>query len=81
MEMPRNVRNFWIEGHIDGRDSEVSGGPRNKDGGFRLAIFQRDDGSVRKALTIAGQTGTDGQLHLFVEDATNGQKWQITTKR
>lgn len=39
--MPRNVRNFWIEGRIDGRDSTFAAGPATKDGGFSLTIKQR----------------------------------------
>lgn len=52
--MPRNVRNFWIEATIDGRGSKLEGGPRAKDGGFDLKIFQRDKGKVTRVLRITG---------------------------
>ena len=28
------VRNFWIDGSIDGRATDVTGGPRSRDGGM-----------------------------------------------
>lgn len=46
------VRNFWIDGYIDGRQTVLSGGPKSKDGGMSVDIFQRDDGGIRAAVTI-----------------------------
>ena len=42
--MPRVVRNFWLEADVDGRVSTVAGGPRGKDGGITLRIYQRSGG-------------------------------------
>ena len=64
--MPRNVRNFWLEANIDGRDTTLEGGPISKDGGFRLTIYQRHNGDVVKALDITGQVSHDGELQLWV---------------
>lgn len=50
----RNVRNFWIEGSVDGRTSPISDGPRGKDGEFVLDLWIRDNGSARHAFTISG---------------------------
>jgi len=60
------VRNFWIEGNIDGRKTEMSGGPRTKDGGFSLNIYQRDAGGIVKALRIEGGADDAGNLSLVV---------------
>jgi len=58
--MPRNVRNFWIAANIDGRQSNLSGGPKSKDGGFSMSIQIRDDGDVLDALHIRGyRSGND----------------------
>lgn len=35
------VRNFWIDANIDGRLTELSGGPRDKTGGMDVTIKQR----------------------------------------
>lgn len=51
----RCVRNFWLEANVDGRDSSVGTGPRAKDGGMRITIYQRNDGQVDEALSVRCQ--------------------------
>ncbi len=46
------VRNFWIDGYIDGRQTVLSGGPKNKEGGMAVNIFQRDEGGIEEAVCI-----------------------------
>ena len=65
--MPRHVRNFWIEAHIDGRQSPWSSGPRSKCGGFSLAVFYRNRGAVARPLRITGRC-IDGRLLLDIDD-------------
>ena len=66
--MPRNVRNFWMDAHIDGRTTMLSGGPVRKDGGFELRVHQRDDGMVhRDVLTVWGTAADDGTLRLHID--------------
>ena len=36
------LRNFWIDAKIDGRKTELEGGPQAKDGGLSVDILQRD---------------------------------------
>lgn len=50
--MPRCVRNFWIDGSIDGRETWLSGGPKSKSGGMRIQIFQRDEGGIEEAVRV-----------------------------
>ena len=53
--MPRNVRNFWLDFNVDGRDSALSGGPVRKDGGFSGRIYQRDGGDIAdQSIHLAG---------------------------
>jgi hypothetical protein len=49
------VRNFWIEATVDGRKTPIAFGPRAKDGGFELKIYQREEGSSVHVLTIRGE--------------------------
>lgn len=70
--MPRNVRNFWLEGQIDGRASKIEGGPVSKDGGFFLRVKMRDEGSVVTALSIRGTAWPDGSLWLEFGTEDNG---------
>lgn len=65
--MPRNVRNFWIELNVDGKRTRIATGPRNKDGGFELTVYQRDKGDVRKALYLSGYAHSDGLLRLTID--------------
>ncbi len=46
------VRNFWIEADIDGRKTELKGGPANKQGGLSCTIYQRDEGRIEVAFKI-----------------------------
>lgn len=65
--MPRNVRNFWIELSVDGKQERVETGPRSKDGGFSLTILQRDRGSIVMAMRVGGRVTSDGRLVLEAE--------------
>jgi hypothetical protein len=71
--MPRNVRNFWIEGRIKGRKTKISGGPVSKDGGMVFSLSIRHKGRVVKdAILIAGEVLDDGRLSLTVGIGPNG---------
>jgi len=61
------VRNFWIEPTVDGRKTPIAFGPRAKDGGFELKIYQRAKGEAVGILTICGQAQADNVLRLAVE--------------
>ena len=78
------VRNFWINCEIDGRQNDLSGGPRAKDGCMYIKIYQREDGCIaNKGLPMLYVycTEENGVLHLDVNDA-NGQKiHSIITRR
>lgn len=65
--MPRVVRNFWLSADVDGRKSRITGGPRRKDGGITLRIYQRDGGAVRTALRIECLACRNGTLRVEVE--------------
>lgn len=73
------VRNWWIDAEVDGRQTDLSGGPRNREGGFHLTIYQRDEGSIVEAVRLRGRVGYDGQLVL--EGHVNGQQVKKETKR
>lgn len=75
----RNVRNFWIEADIDGASSKLAGGPRNREGGFELTIFMREDGEAKTAMHVVGMVDTDGELVLKVGAAED--HFEIRTTR
>lgn len=65
--MPVNVRNFWVDLSVDGRQNDVGTGPRSKDGGMLARFFIRDDGEVKAAITVRCDVMGD-KLTLTVYD-------------
>ena len=59
------VRNFWVDADIDGRKTELSGGPASKEGGMKITIKQRDEGSIVTAFRIYCYE-EDGELYSEV---------------
>jgi hypothetical protein len=65
------VRNFYVVADVDGRSSQVTGGPIRKDGGMTISLTMRDNGAIRDVLTIYCQAHDDGGLVVeVVDDAT-----------
>lgn len=46
------MRNFWIETKIDGRKTNLTGGPKNKHGGLTTSLYIRNDGCSELACKI-----------------------------
>jgi len=74
------IRNFFIRGHIEGRKSEITGGPLSKSGGFVLEIWQRLKGQKKRMLQVGGSS--DGsQTTLYVLDSKNDVVFKYTGDR
>ena len=67
------VRNFWVDVVVDGRQTDLSGGPRSKDGGMRAVFYVRDNGAIVKAVTVDCYTGADGQLTIAVQSESQDE--------
>lgn len=46
------MRPFWLDANIEGRKTDICGGPRRKDGRMNIDIRQRDDGNSVTAFKI-----------------------------
>lgn len=46
------VRNFYLEAEIDGRKTDLHGGPQNKKGGMKVELYQRNKGEILHVATI-----------------------------
>jgi hypothetical protein len=79
--MPRSVRNFWVDLNVDGRRTAVGSGPRRKDGGFSEEIYIRDEGCIRRALSISGYAVNEKLIINVHEGEENKLIASITTKR
>lgn len=60
------IQNFYIACEIDGRKSKLAAGPKAKDGGFDLVIYQRSEGEKTKALSVTGNVRLNGDLALDI---------------
>jgi hypothetical protein len=64
------VRNFHLDAAIDGRRTNVTGGPASEDGGFELEVKVRERGEPVTGLRVFGEADDeDGTLRLRVYDA------------
>ena len=74
------VRNFWIEAHVDGRRTKLQGGPRGKDGGLYMRIYQRKEGGISLGVVVRAWAVGD-KLILEVLDGTGRLVFEPETER
>lgn len=75
------VRNFYIDGDIDGRQTGLCGGPTGKTGGLSLRFTQRDNGEIVTALRIESRASYGGTLTTSVYDPKGNEVYRFTTRR
>lgn len=73
------MRNFWVDCKIDGRKTDLCGGPRSKDGGMEIEVRQRDDG--RSVVVCKIQCEYDSSTDEVVTYVKNGDGNVIKEKR
>lgn len=74
------VRNFYVEANIDGRETTLGGGPRNKEGDMTVRLYQRDEGAITEVLMIDCDE-RDGNLITRVFDKDHNLLFTYETKR
>ena len=62
------VRNFSVDVKVDGRETKLAGGPRSKDGGAAVVIYQRESGEIKTAFQIKCNVTLSGNLVTSVFD-------------
>ena len=75
------IQNFYIDCEIDGHKSRLTGGPRAKNGGFNLTVYQRDSGEKIEAVKISGTVRDDVVLVLDVQTHENCVPMTFNLKR
>ncbi len=75
------VRNWWISANVDGKQEPLESGPRAKDGGFDMTIYQRNEGGIVTALYVSGYALSDGKLRLEVDDGDKHAIYERVTER
>lgn len=74
------VRNFWIDADIDGRVTELCGGPKSKEGGMNVTLYQRDRVAITVALSITCEE-ENGKLFTRVCDKHGHMIFEHETER
>ena len=64
--MPRNVRNFWVDVDVDGKQNRIGTGPRSKDGGMDVEFKIREAGTVTDSIDVLCRAHGD-KLTLTVQ--------------
>ena len=68
------MRNFWMEAQIDGRKTELKGGPIAKTGGMDVTIYQREKGVSKTAVRVACEArGEMLDTKVYVDGILVGQ--------
>lgn len=75
------MRNFWLEGYVDGRETTVTGGPRRKEDGMKVYVYQREDGCSVKAVSIDCYRDDEGKLHTVVFNRKGERVADVITDR
>ena len=75
------VRNFYVRGDIDGRQTYLQGGPARKDGGMSLYFTQRDKGDIVRAFSIQSYSLSNGTLKTVVFDGNSRPVAEFVTNR
>jgi hypothetical protein len=75
------VRNFWVDASVDGRKTDVGTGPRAKNGGMEVTLYQREDGCISTALRIACRVNWQGQLVTTARNANGEVVFEFVTER
>lgn len=60
------MRNFWLVGNVDGRRTALTGGPRSREGGLDLHLYQMINGESVKAIEVYGYPIGNGRLRVEV---------------
>ena len=74
------VRNFYVEADIDGRQTMLGGGPRNKEDGMKVCIYQRVDGAISDPIKIIC-TEHDGVLTTEIFDPKGKKIYSFSSPR
>ena len=74
------TRNFYVRADIDGRRTQLSGGPASKEGGMTIELTQRCEGGIIPCLKIVCHASEDGILYTEVFDGKRRVYRMITNR-
>ena len=60
------MRNFYMKSKVDGRKTSLTGGPRSRDGGMVITLFQKEKGESVEVLSVISTVLPNGDLKTIV---------------
>ena len=60
------MRNFYMKAKVDGRKTPITGGPRNKDGGMFINLYQKEKGESVEILKVVSSVLPNGKLRTAI---------------
>ena len=60
------MRNFYMKSMIDGRKTPITGGPRHKDGGMYITLYQKEKGESVEILSVLSTVLPNGKLKTVI---------------
>lgn len=60
------MRNFYMKAKVDGRKTFIAGGPRNKDGGMFINLYQKEKGESVEILIVSSSVLPNGKLRTSI---------------
>lgn len=62
------VRPFYIESDIEGRKTNLAGGPKSGQGDMTTSVYQRDEGSITEPYKIFCRHKFKDDVHYLVTE-------------
>lgn len=75
------VRPFYMTANIEGKATNLTGGPRSKDGRMNITVQQRNKGEIETAFTICSYTGEAFGKEYLVTTVKNSKGETVATHR
>ena len=60
------MRNFYMKAKVHGRKTSITGGPRRKDGGMFITLYQKEKGESVEILSVTSSVLPDGKLKTVI---------------
>ena len=60
------MRNFYMKSMVDGRKTPITGGPRSKDGGMFITLYQKEKGESVEVLKVVSSVLPNGKLRTAI---------------
>lgn len=66
-----SLRPFYVEANIDGRKTNIGGGPKAKDGQMNVYLLMRDKGAKKTAYMVSCYPLEDNKLCMEIKDSNS----------